>query len=95
MTEYRVGIYIRLSLADEDTGSRKMESDSVGNQRELIHQFLDRHGVLSHGDRDRLEVPGCVRYAGQSRLTLTVKRMPEEVWQKRLPPASAKNLVLS
>lgn len=41
MTEYRVGIYIRLSLADEDTGSGKAESNSIGNQRELIHQFLD------------------------------------------------------
>ena len=26
MTEYRVGIYIRLSLADGDTGSEKTES---------------------------------------------------------------------
>ena len=24
-----------------------------------------------------------------------INRMPEEVWQKRLPPASVKNLVLS
>ena len=46
MTEYRIGIYIRLSLADEDTGSGKAESDSVGNQQELIHQFLDRHPQL-------------------------------------------------
>ena len=50
MTDYRVGIYIRLSLADEDTGSRKTESDSVGNQRELIHQLMKpptRSGRLS------------------------------------------------
>ena len=40
MTDQRVGIYIRLSLAD---GDGKAESDSIGNQRELIHQFLDRH----------------------------------------------------
>ena len=51
MTDYRVGIYIRLSLADEDTGSRKTESDSVGNQRELIHQFLDRHPQLKNAAR--------------------------------------------
>ena len=51
MTEYRVGIYIRLSLADEDTGSGKAESDSVGNQRELIHQFLDRHPQLKAAPR--------------------------------------------
>ena len=51
MADYRVGIYIRLSLADEDTGSRKTESDSVGNQRELIHQFLDRHPQLKAAPR--------------------------------------------
>ena len=51
MTDHRVGIYIRLSLADEDTGSRKTESDSVGNQRELIHQFLDRHPQLKAAPR--------------------------------------------
>lgn len=51
MTEYRVGIYIRLSLADEDTGSGKAESDSIGNQRELIHQFLDRHPQLKGAPR--------------------------------------------
>lgn len=51
MTEYRVGIYIRLSLADEDTGNGKAESDSIGNQRELIHQFLDRHPQLKNAPR--------------------------------------------
>ena len=51
MTEYRVGIYIRLSLAEEDTGRGKAESDSVGGQRELIHQFLDRHPQLKNAPR--------------------------------------------
>ena len=39
--EGKVGIYIRLSLADEDTGNSKTESDSIGNQRMLINRFLD------------------------------------------------------
>ena len=31
--EYNIGIYIRLSMADEDTGyGSKAESDSIGNQ---------------------------------------------------------------
>ena len=31
---YNIGIYIRLSMADEDTGyGSKAESDSIGNQR--------------------------------------------------------------
>ncbi len=45
--DYRIGIYIRLSMADEDTGYSKEESDSVGNQRMLINRFLDNHPELS------------------------------------------------
>ena len=41
--------YIRLSMADEDTGyGSKAESDSIGNQRMLINRFLDNHPELSH-----------------------------------------------
>ena len=47
MKEYNIAIYIRLSIADEDTGTSKAESDSVGNQRSLINRFLDRHPALS------------------------------------------------
>ena len=46
--EYNIGIYIRLSMADEDTGyGSKAESDSIGNQRMLINRFLDNHPELS------------------------------------------------
>ena len=46
--EYNIGIYIRLSMADEDTGyGSKTESDSIGNQRMLINRFLDNHPELS------------------------------------------------
>lgn len=45
--EYKIGIYIRLSMADEDTGYTKDESDSIGNQRMLINRFLDEHPELS------------------------------------------------
>ncbi|MFI3214203.1 MAG: recombinase family protein [Eubacteriales bacterium] len=41
-----IGIYIRLSNADAETGSIKKESDSIGNQRMYIHQFLNEHKVL-------------------------------------------------
>ena len=34
----KIGVYIRLSLADEDTGSSKAESDSIGNQRMLLRR---------------------------------------------------------
>ena len=49
----KVGVYIRLSLADEDTGHSKMESDSIGTQRMLINRFLDSSPELAQ--RDRLE----------------------------------------
>lgn len=46
--DYTIGIYIRLSMADEDTGyGTKIESDSIGNQRMLINRYLDTHPVLS------------------------------------------------
>ena len=46
MKEPKVAIYIRLSLADEDTRRSKEESDSVQHQRLLIHEFLNRHPEL-------------------------------------------------
>ena len=50
--EYTIGIYIRLSLADEDTGyGNKAESDSIGNQRMLINRYLDNHPVLRNYPR--------------------------------------------
>lgn len=46
--EYTIGIYIRLSMADEDTGyGSKAESDSISNQRMLINRYLDNHPTLS------------------------------------------------
>lgn len=49
--DYKIGIYIRLSLADEDTGYTKDESDSIGNQRMLINRFLDEHPELAKNPR--------------------------------------------
>lgn len=47
MDDIRIAIYIRLSNADEDTGKLKDESNSVVNQRNLIHKYLDKHEELS------------------------------------------------
>lgn len=47
MKEYNIAIYIRLSMADEDTGYGKNESDSIVNQRSLINRYLDKHTELS------------------------------------------------
>ena len=50
-TEFKIGIYIRLSIADGDTGHAKAESDSIGNQRLLINRFLDEHPELANCPR--------------------------------------------
>ena len=35
--EYNIGIYIRLSMADEDTGyGSKAESDSIGDRKSVV-----------------------------------------------------------
>ena len=47
MNEDSVAIYIRLSNADEDTGRKKDESDSVVNQRSFIQKYLDCSKDLS------------------------------------------------
>lgn len=50
--DYTIGIYIRLSMADEDTGyGNKAESDSISNQRMLINRYLDKHPTLSNYPR--------------------------------------------
>ena len=51
MKEPKVAIYIRLSLADEDTGDSKSESNSVQHQRMLIKEYLDRHEELKDAPR--------------------------------------------
>ena len=62
--EYNIGIYIRLSMADEDTGyGSKAESDSIGNQRMLINRFLDNHPELSHCQRSEPLAPLACRHA--------------------------------
>ena len=48
MSEDRIAVYIRLSNADEDTGKGKEESNSVVNQRSLIHGFLDSSSELAY-----------------------------------------------
>lgn len=51
MKEQRIALYIRLSMADEDTGKGKDESNSIVNQRNFINRFLDNHAELSKSPR--------------------------------------------
>lgn len=54
MSEPRIAIYIRLSSADEETGKKKDESNSVVNQRSLIHAYLDKHSEFANAVRRSL-----------------------------------------
>ena len=75
--EYNIGIYIRLSLADEDTGyGSKAESDSIGNQRMLINRYLDNHPVLSKCPRFEFADDG---YTGTNFLRPQFTQMMEKV----------------
>ena len=51
MDDVRIAIYIRLSMADEETGRSRDESNSVVNQRSLIHRYLDNNEELCHYPR--------------------------------------------
>lgn len=75
--EYNIGIYIRLSLADEDTGyGSKAESDSIGNQRMLINRHLDNRSVLSKCPRFEFAADG---YTGTNFLRPQFTQMMEKV----------------
>ena len=60
MKEPKVAIYIRLSMADEDTRRSKEESDSVQHQRLLIHEFLNRHPELKDASRTTVSFCGGI-----------------------------------
>ena len=46
MSDYNIAVYIRLSNADEDTGSGKDESNSIVHQRMLLNRYLDSRDDL-------------------------------------------------
>ena len=46
-TKYVIAIYIRLSTEDGDLSNEKNESNSVGNQRAFIHQYIEQHSEFS------------------------------------------------
>ena len=48
--KYRAVKYIRLSSADDNKDDKKNESDSVGNQRKLIDEFLKKHPEIEAVD---------------------------------------------
>ena len=76
MDDTRIAIYIRLSLADEDTGKEKDESNSIVNQRGLIHHYLDRHPELSKYPRTEFVDDG---YTGTNTDRPAYQNMMEQI----------------
>ena len=76
MDDTRIAIYIRLSLADEDTGKDKDESNSIVNQRGLIHHYLDRHPELSKYPRTEFVDDG---YTGTNTDRPAYQNMMEQI----------------
>ena len=78
--DYTIGIYIRLSMADEDTGNgSKAESDSIGNQRMLINRYLDNHPTLSKYPRLEFADDGYMATCGtkSGNIGLWTKKPPK------------------
>lgn len=76
----RIAIYIRLSMSDEDTGRDKEESNSVVNQRSLIHHFLDNHADLSGFPRAEFVDDG---FSGTNADRPAFQRMIEQIKEGR------------
>ena len=76
MDDIRIAIYIRLSVADEETGHGKDESNSVVNQRGLIHHYLDRHPELSRYPRTEFVDDG---FTGTNTDRPAYQRMMDEI----------------
>lgn len=88
MSKIRIAIYLRLSLADEDRGRGKLESDSIVNQRTLIHRFLDNHEELSMYPRIEFTDDG---YSGTNKDRPAYQRMIEEIKAGRIQTVITKD----
>lgn len=76
MDDVKIAIYIRLSLADEETGKSKDESNSIINQRSLIHRFLDENEELKNYPRTEFVDDG---YTGKNSERPAFQRMINQI----------------
>ena len=76
MDDIQIAVYIRLSMADEETGRSRDESNSIVNQRSLIHRFLDGHKELSKYPRTEFVDDG---FTGTNTDRPAFQKMIEEI----------------
>ena len=75
MQLYHVAIYLRLSKDDGDisfSDSKKLESNSIHNQRELLISYLKKHPEMELYD----EYKDCLLYTSPSPRDRQKSRMP-------------------
>lgn len=68
-------LYIRLSSADKDL-KYKTESESIANQRELLHQYLKSHNEFSNYEVEEFIDDG---YSGTNDNRPSFERMIEHL----------------
>lgn len=98
--EYNIGIYIRLSMADEDTGyGSKAESDSIGNQRMLINRYYvcsthKRFKLCSSHSISQTALEDVVLRAIQKQIEMVVDidQLIHEMGQKSIQAAKHRQL---
>ena len=78
MNNYRIAVYIRLSNADEGTGSKKDESNSIAHQRLLLNRYLNQREELSGFQRIEFIDDG---YSGTNTDRPSFQRMIHQVKQ--------------
>ena len=76
MGTIRIAIYIRLSNADEETGKKKDESNSVVHQRMLLNRYLDSRKELAGCDRKEFVDDG---YSGTNTDRPSFRKMVDEI----------------
>ena len=78
MADYKIGIYIRLSLADVDLSRKegKTESESISHQRSLINRYLDGKEEFKDCSREEFFDDG---FSGTNFARPSFERMMEKI----------------
>ena len=83
-----IALYIRLSLSDTDLDEKKEESNSVVNQRSLLHDFVKEHPEFSGEEVEEFVDDG---YSGTNFERPAFQRMIELVKQRVITTVIAKD----
>lgn len=89
MLERYVAKYLRISDDDEDIGERKLESNSIGNQRKVLEYYIKNHQELSQYPLREFLDDG---FSGVNFQRPGVQKLLKEVKEKRVACIVVKDL---